>query len=759
MALDRLGLGATWEDEEERKRREREARAQQRLGTAGAPIRIKNQPVQRTTPAQPDKQLTNKRRIDEQLTPYFNEVSKDAGRRMATKDGKATGLLTEYFALRNKVGEEKLLDRFNGVASMADKYMSDYDISGLVWDLVRSPYSEEQIEFMLRKGSKALYDPERRRPGMPPVSQQLLKRLGADPDDELMGEEVGRLLRETGGFGSIAKGTPRMNARTAKEQVDVTLADVGRFAQWFGEKIGGVLEHYSPEVAAERQMDEIARNRARNKGIDERFARFATPGYETFKAFIDENRNRPLTELKEMQLAVQRDQVDEGNNIVREGYGKDLEAKGVMTREWQDVFEKDWRRVNREIVTMQRMLLAQGYAADNLEPDGDLTTPEWQEAVAKYQVQQAKNAEWFKDDPEGFSVAQMIGSPSATGGYMALARRLLTHGAPQMVYGSGVTAAKAIAGGVAALFASADLNARAQNSPTTVAVVDDAWAYLQTKLSEEQQRKFLLFSRPSDVRHEVVKELETLAESDPIAKEKLDAVNVELGMLITTRFRPNVYTTVGHQLGLPYGEVERSYQNNLDRNEGINFVAEIVGSAAFGGAVRASRAIKPLARTESALTASVRATGIVERSLDYIKSRDFFRAAQELQGGDAPRVVKTIDDAVNGRNTSLVKGTWNDLATQVEQGIKADNKQALRELLPNVKDIDEFVTDIQKRTNGVLTPTKPPTRLTLNKPPSKRLSTEIAGLVSRRTRPWVTFSRLWRRTYPTHRREPRHSKH
>jgi len=219
MALSEYGLGTTWEDEEERRRKEKEKREKQRLGIAGAPIKLKGQPARTATPTQPRHPVTQPTkfvgrpgdrdapRVDDQRSSYFTETSREATTKVATKDKESLGVLSEYFTLKNKVGEENLVKRFNSVASLAVKYMDSYDTSGLVWDLVRSPYNESQIEYMIRSGSKALYDPTFRLKGTPPVSQGLLKAMGIDPNDQMMGDEVSAKMQEAGGMGASWGGT------------------------------------------------------------------------------------------------------------------------------------------------------------------------------------------------------------------------------------------------------------------------------------------------------------------------------------------------------------------------------------------------------------------------------------------------------------------------------------------------------------------------------------------------------------------------
>lgn len=147
MSLDEFGFGGGWDEEEERKRRERE-----RLGIAGAPLAP---PASLPTHGGPSawRGAARKVKVDFAVEPgrYFDEQVQKVQKVQRRRDQQMSTPMEDYYSLANRYGgQQNLSERIKRVSDLWDSYMSPYPGQQTVWDLIRSPYTEEQISGMLK---------------------------------------------------------------------------------------------------------------------------------------------------------------------------------------------------------------------------------------------------------------------------------------------------------------------------------------------------------------------------------------------------------------------------------------------------------------------------------------------------------------------------------------------------------------------------------------------------------------------------------
>jgi hypothetical protein len=152
MALDEFGLGANWLEEEEERRKRTRA-----LGIGAGPVAGLPAPLKRVSRAPSG---TNRYVPFEQKDRnFFKTEAQKATVHFAQGREKAhKSQLSEFFSLSKKMGgQEKVAKRLEAITSLWNVYAGDYDGRNAIWLLLKSPYTVDTIEGMLRRGGGALY--------------------------------------------------------------------------------------------------------------------------------------------------------------------------------------------------------------------------------------------------------------------------------------------------------------------------------------------------------------------------------------------------------------------------------------------------------------------------------------------------------------------------------------------------------------------------------------------------------------------------
>jgi len=174
------------------------------------------------------------------------------------------------------------------------------------------------------------------------------------------------------------------------------------------------------------------------------------------------------------------------------GYGGELEADGRWTYEWRRAMLDFYADERKAIINLQRSLMESGYTkrgsmwgiagSDNgMMIDGNISTPEWQDAIARAQADWDKQIKWAQDHPEWKAFLDALGMPYTAEGAQAYITRLTTNGIPQLIYKFPIEIAKDIGMAWNATLGALELKARKANDEQYQKVKNDFLSYVSSR--------------------------------------------------------------------------------------------------------------------------------------------------------------------------------------------------------------------------------------------------------------------------------------
>ncbi len=486
--------------EEKRLREEEERKRKQKLGVGGA--------VAAETPL-PVKTATKPGTIGVGAGVGWNSPTTDYLKRAldVTKQTQAKEQqpsLTEFWTLAKKMGQPALGQRISQIEGMWGSYMKGISGKAAVWQLVKSPYSIDEIEVMLRAGNLSVF-------GVPvgdqqmAVGDQFMRERGYAKPTWGVGLEAAieysrpkkSWLERAGdwmlGHG-FSEGTSMGEGGPAYLTEEQSLADVearktmlpfwltaasfmvpgagalgvtslaGRTglsaainlprAYAMMEGAGAVLGEVE-KVKSERLQEKLA-----NKSLLTGMAQAAMEGgylqpesniwlegtSPVYKEYADLQRVLPELDKEDMeglQEWFSKNGVYDDDGEFHPYLIEGTYKKGELDWITQNAITDYYQEVIRSNTDQQRILIETGFAPLDAEINGDMGSGGWPQYQAKYAEDWERKLQLGYEHPQIAAFLETAGIPVTRAGLDAMMRRMTHEGIPYILFGGwGIEAAK-----------------------------------------------------------------------------------------------------------------------------------------------------------------------------------------------------------------------------------------------------------------------------------------------------------------------------
>lgn len=770
MALEQGG-GGTWWDEEERKRKEA-------LGIAGAPKKpaavVPSGATKQGRPASEIKYadaafMRGFRDNESGPRALGRDDPRDSYRKLANKATqfvlnrveKQTDPITEFWKTANRFGgKEKFSRRLEDVEAIWAAYLKPYS-RDLIWNLVQSPYTVEQIEKMAQTGHQAMF-------GVPDNGQDValagdwLRERGYNPEDQreakwgaleyalnpglyyggmvngrvpVSNESLWDTLAEKGILPKswnefVTQVNPKNyfggegNQRLAVAGTLFMPASVVRGVPFLGKTLftgvrtakgfaagGAVLGGYAARVQ-EKEQAEIERKTWKASAATEAAMSELPTAYTNV---LVSEQNPTFVQLNDWRTQIQDTKGDDAiaiqKNAIELGLPgtEDLKPDGKWTYEWMDAITDTFHDVYRQGIDWQRSAIEAGDADFYAEIDGEVNSEYWQMVAARQDARMAAEQAYAEAEPDKYAFYSTAQIPMTREGREAYARRYQAEGWMQALYRSPLQVAIQAGAGWQAVSAAGDLWARKRRDSQYQAAEQALIAYVMTKEpSPETFNQGSLWSgKPveGNIGWAVSQVEKGDLANDGTAQKLYAQVKAESARLIGERYSSAYLLTLQHVLGRDYQAVEKYGQDHPDVVSAVNVITEIA-MATVNPIGRAGRAVlKPnVASTEAAFYSASRASRAANRAADLMWKGNHGGAASTIGGSKAGQLVREVFGVTGTKRLRLVEDSVvvqrkvDALFHAAEQG---DVQTATKILGGNEKVAKKVIANVKKAKQGI----------------------------------------------------------
>ena len=626
FVIDGAGKGTSWWDEEERKRKES-------LGIAGAPM-----PTKQGTPT-----TTPKLVADDEWAKRFREKQSDQGPKPITRSSsrrdvmasrasatdissrrKPSDPISEFWTMAEMLGgQERLEKRLEEVGTIWATYLKPYS-KDVIWDMARSPYTSENLEFMAKMGHLQMYGIGLEKEKVMAPDQWMLAN-GYDPSDP---EERKMANFQIGAWGRYQ--TPPGTHRTPGVSLVDTMRNNGLlpkswddlFTQvdprnYFGGEEGKKRLELGLALTPTGRVFKGAKYLVGGKAgtllgltgkattVGKTLGAFAVAGEEYSKSeymqqlaaekpgprltttainqlnSIDLYLSRAsVDDVKSMQTALSKDQFDSDGNLLQAAvYSGPID--GRIDSDFKRAIVKTVQNDMNMVVDDQRKLIELGFADKNLELTGDMKSPEWTAALESAQREWTAQEDAFVDNPRWAKFRETAGWPMTRDGATAFYRRLTEFGGLQGSMSSLLEVAIKAGSLYEAVGAAVTFGVRQANDP----IAQQTWASLEDYVMS-QRDKFEPFGiyrsaptvsiRDIDGGYYAIRAVEDgFLKNDPKAIELLKAFKDREYAMLAEDYSFDTVSLVGNLLGIDPTKIDQTRKDNPDLIRAVNIGRDI----------------------------------------------------------------------------------------------------------------------------------------------------------------------------------------
>lgn len=401
-------------------------------------------------------------------------------------------------------------------------------------------------------------------------------------------------------------------------------------------------------------------------------------------------------DIAALQLKWQQDILDDDKSLLREGYGKELEANGIMTPEWWSVVRTMKNDEESIIADMQMKLLAGGYARGDMEITGSfkkwdentkswVEDEEWMKAYRDGMEDWNKWSETARDHPYLYTFLQAVGAPITDSGLRAMWHSITSEGYFYTPLKLMTKAAQVPGSFLVGTLAGLDLYARTRNDPLRAELEDQLIAYaekfeIRRPLSTpDSLNAAYQVEDPMDIGEAYDLLMERAdKQDDKEAKRLVGLLDNDNMIKVMEGKGMDLISTVGNLVGIDQDSIEQWEKDNPDIAAPANMAGLMIAQMLMNGAKGVRR---PVPRKWDAFMGDGRATKMAKQ-------------VERLLRTGGPDAVGEIPKIIGGSHARIVA---QDLARGLYRNVtdeSVDIKRVAKEIADIVTDVN--LSDVQK---------------------------------------------------------------
>lgn len=373
-----------------------------------------------------------------------------------------------------------------------------------------------------------------------------------------------------------------------------------------------------------------------------------------------------------VQNSLKEDVHDEFGNFIGGGYGKDLEANGAWTWEWDEALRQAVTDQVGRNIERQRRMIESGAAESYYTVDGNMNTDQWRKAEA-LQLRLDITRRLRKDeDPLWSAQVDMSTIPQSDAELQAYVNRLKSEGVAQAPLKALIALVGAFGGGYNAILSTVEHTVKRENDPTFQELRTELIEYARKSGKFSDIELALLSDRYAFMDDELANgKLKDDAEAQDIARR----MKQRSAQIIASGFEPSTVGMFGHALGFPYQSVEDAKDDLAELDLALNIARDAFIAVKSAPAIKALKKGKAIGSTVEEFKGSEAANLKAQEVSKHIKDGQPGLAQDTIRGSDSPAIVKTLTDAYNGSNAR--GGFWRNLAHEIVHDAEAGDWKAV----------------------------------------------------------------------------------
>ncbi len=650
----------------------------------------------------------------------FKERARTLKENIGLKAGLSARRPTEVESIRNdpivayqrkvrQMGAEKVGERLASITDMWNSKNSPYNGSDIIYQLLMSDYTLDEINYMTDEAHTILFDSKYKNYGERPIGIENVRhdlQTNYSLSDEQWGafQELFR-MQEEGEIPTMWETDPVGTALMFSMLVpgfqgvgvgSKLLAKVASLAK-AGGKVTTVMSGFGVMAQAEEEnrLDTITAKQVeaeqKLKEATDPLMRSGVSAMHSFQqpSLYDDAQQLRLSLAEWNKDPESRDDIKAMQKYFQEnGVGEDLEADGILDYSWQGEIMNVYSDVIRSNYELQRQCIADGDADYWADIDGDLTSEYWTAAVARRETRLAENEAKRTENPDRYAFWEKTGIPTTKLGMEALQRKLAKNGFLQEMYGSLLKTAETIGTTYQAVGSAINLYVRQQKDPDYQRLLNNLTDYVDAQALPDDDT---WGRRPQEANETYARYAVTKGalRDDPKAQELLSALDQQQAALIDERYAPDYLLTLGYLINGDYNEVYQFGKDHPDLVSAFTVGVDVTTAVANSVGKMRRAIMKPKVKpTAQAFTSSNRAQMMTKRVANYLVAKDFGRASHYVKGTAASTVLGKLWTPM-GKNADRVSSKSKiitDIAREVVDAVDDGNITRVTKILEGADD-------------------------------------------------------------------------